>query len=262
LVDCDDLRLGGTLTAAGITGGTSINSTALGVADWSGLFGHSGLSLTSNEVSGRPGGWLTGDGLGKPRQPLLNMQITRMGINGGQTSATPQEQLWANTDVFLTKLAAPVGNYLEVDLPDGTSRFLHVTAWDAASIAQPRTVRRMSVPLYSAGSYWKAGGQESTDTIAGADAVVVGGGVSVYDPILVFAGDGTFTNSTAGWSITITGSTGAVTVNCGARTVTQAGIPADQLLTVTDREWGWFVVGSNTVTANVSVVITWRNQWN
>jgi hypothetical protein len=77
----------------------------------------------------------------------------------------------------------------------------------------------------------------------------------------VFAGDGTFTHSTLGWTLTITGSASAVTVDLGARTVTQAGVPADQLLTRNTRDWGWFTPGSNAVTSTVSVVWTWRPQY-
>ena len=42
MATCDDLRLGGTLSATGITGGLSINNTALSIEDWSGVLGHPG----------------------------------------------------------------------------------------------------------------------------------------------------------------------------------------------------------------------------
>lgn len=32
---CDDLRIGGTLSATGITGGTSVNNYGISVEDWS-----------------------------------------------------------------------------------------------------------------------------------------------------------------------------------------------------------------------------------
>lgn len=256
---CDDLRIGGVLAASGIAGGLSINNTAFHVFDWSGVFGHVGSSLAPAEVSGRPGAFLTGDGLGRPRILNLNMEINRLNATGGLTLPTGAEQLWANTDTFLTQLVS--GGYLEIDLPDTTKRFLLVKSFDPASIAQPRINRRLSPVLFSTWPYWKLGGNESTDTISGADTLVIAGLVSVYDAVLVFAGDGTFTNSTNGWSLTITGSTGAVTVDLGNRTVMQAGIPADQLLTRTDRDWGWFTVGSNSVTSSASVVVTWRNQF-
>ena len=259
---CDDLRLGGTLSGTGITGGLSINSTAIHVRDWSAVLGHPGISFTPFEVAGRPGSVLVGDGLPPARFLTLNMEITRWGpTSWGLVEPTEEEQLVQNTDDFLTLLANPAGNYLELTLPDTTLRFVHATALDPASVQQTERLRRISVPMH-ASPYWRAGGNQSTDTITGADTIVNGGRVNVYDPVLVFAGDGAFTNSTAGWTLTITGSTGAVTVNAGARTVTMGGVPADQVLTFTDREWAWFVPGNNSVTSSVSTVVTWRSAFN
>ena len=260
---CDDLRLGGTLTASGITGGLSINNTAISVRDWSGVLGNPGVSLSPFNVSGRPGSMLVGDGLPRQRFLTLNMQIDRFGpVNYALTEPTEPEQLVENTDDFLTLLASPTGQYLEVTLPDTSVRFLHVVATNAASVNQPKKVRTMSVPLTADTWYWRAGGNQSTDTISGADTLTTAGRVTVYDPVLVFAGNGAFTNTTAGWTMTITGAVHAVTVDVGARTVTQAGIPADQLLTVTDRGWGWFNAGANSVTASTSTVVTWRDAFN
>ena len=36
---CEDLKVGGTVTGAGITGGTSVSDYALMVSDYSGLWG-------------------------------------------------------------------------------------------------------------------------------------------------------------------------------------------------------------------------------
>lgn len=256
---CDDLRLGGTLTGSGITGGTTINGTTLAVEDWSSILGHTGISFTPVEVAGRPSSYLVGDGLPLSRYPTLNMRIKSQGECDALD--TPADRLLENTDTFMALIARPGGNYLEVDLPDATSRFIHVTALTPALVSQSSQVRRINVPLFSQHAYWHAGGTQSTDTISGADTLVVGGNVTVYDAVLVFAGDGTFTHSGLGWSITIAGSTGAVTVDLGARTVKQAGIDADQLLTRTDNPWGWFISGNNAVTADVSVSVTWRNQY-
>ena len=202
-----------------------------------------------------------GDGLAPGRQVILNMLITRYGpVNWGLVEPTEAEQLAQNTDDFLTLLNNPAGNYLEVTMPDTTLRFVHTTAIVPTEVRQTKQTRRISVPLH-ASPYWRAGGNQSTDTISGADTIVNGGRVNVYDPVLVFAGNGAFTNSTAGWTITIAGASGAVTVDAGARTVTQGGLPAEELLNPapTDREWAWFVPGNNTVTSSVSTVVTWRS---
>lgn len=254
---CNDLRLGGTLSATGITGGTSINDTALSVQDWSGLLGNPGLAYTPFEVSGRPGAFLVGDGLPRARLMNLNMQITRWGpTDFGLVEPTEEEQLVANTDTFLALLQAP--QYLELDMPDLTKRFVQVTSIDPSFIDQPRRMRAISVPLQGS-AYWRAGGNQSTDTISGADSLVTGGTVNVYDAVLVFSGDGTFTHSTLGWTLEIAGSGGPVTVDLGNRTVTEGGNPAEELLIRNNANWGWFTPGTNSVTSDVSVSVTWRD---
>lgn len=260
---CDDLRLGGTLSGSGISGGTSINSTALMVADWSQILGAAGMSGVIQTVNGRPGGFLSGDLLGRERYPTLNMRMTRWGPNGVGTLVEPtaDEQLQDNTDDFLALITDPDGQYLEIDMPDGTSRFLKVYNLDAALFRQPRRDRTISVPLVSPMPFWKAGGAENTDTIASSDTITVGGNREVYDAVLVFAGDGTFTHSDLGWSIEVTGSGGAVTVDLGERTVTEGGNDATNRIRRNNRKWGWFVPGSNSVTSDVSVGVTWRDSW-
>lgn len=258
---CNDLRLGGTLSGTGISGGTTINGTALAVDDWTGIFGHAGISFTPVEVSGRPGGLLVGDGLGKARFPNLTMRVEPNGPNGTLTSADECQQIWDNTDDFLALLASSSGQYLEVDLPDSSKRYIRVVALDAAGVSQPFKQRRVFVPLYSPDPYWHAGGNQSTDTIVGTDTLVTAGNVNVNDAVLVFAGDGVFTHLGQNWQLTVSGSTGAVTVDLGARTVTMGGNPADQVLEPSNRQWGWFTPGNNSVDSDVSVGVTWRNQY-
>jgi len=258
---CDDLRLGGTLSASGIAGGTSINSTALGVADWSQILGSAGMSARLQQINGRPGGFISGDQLGKMRFPILSMRITDLDAFGGLTEPTRYEQKVANTDVFLGLISDPAGQYLELDMADGSQRFIHAHNLDAAALFQPRKLRTIRVPLVSTYPYWKAGGQESSQTISGADVMAFAGNREVYDAVLVFSGDGTFTHSDLGWTIQVTGSAGAVTVDLGARTVTEGGADALNRIRRNNRKWGWFVPGSNNVTSDVSVVVTWRQSF-
>lgn len=265
-MSCDDLRLGGTLASTGLSGGTSINSTALVVDDWSSILGAGGLSGQLQQVSGRPGGYVSGDVLGLERYPTLNMVVTSRAGSGIGPAATADLQLLANTDAFLGLLTDPAGNYLELDMADGTSRFIYVYNLVAAPFSQPRKLRRIFAPLVSPYPYWKEGGDEASNVVSGADTVSNGGNRSVYDAVLVFSGDGTFTNSTVGWSIEVTGSGAAVTVDLGNRTVTESGSPATNRIRRTPATgagavWGWFTPGSNTVTADVSVTVTYRNSF-
>lgn len=261
---CDDLRIGGTLSATGITGGTSVNNYGISVEDWSQILGTGGVSASVQVVNGRPGGFVAGDQLGRERYPTLNLAITDLNASGGLTSPTPPEQKQDNTDALLALVGNPAGNYYEVDMPDSTSRFLYAYNFDAAPISQPRRKRTIRIPLVSPMPYWKEGGNQSTDTINGSDTLVNGGNANVYDAVLVFAGDGSFSHNTLGWVLTISGSGGAVTVNMGARTVTEGGNAADNLLRRSGpdaRKWGWFTPGNNSVTTTVSVEVTWRSSW-
>jgi hypothetical protein len=257
---CDDLRMGGTLSATGITGGTSIQSRAIQVADWSGVYGYVGLTGSVVEVNGRPGGYIAGDLLGMTRFLELPMRFTRMGPAQTLVEATDCEQLVANTDDFFRLLAVP-NQLLELDMPDGTSRFLTITAFDRAPLDVIGEIREGVFPATSPWPYWREGGNQQTDTISGADTLAAGGNVSIYDAVLVFAGDGTFEHTTLGWEIEVTGSGGPVTVDLGNRTVTEGGLPATNRIRRTNRDWGWFTPGNNSVTSDVSVVVTWRDQW-
>jgi len=263
---CDDLRLGGTLSATGITGGTSINGTAYSITDWSTIFGTVGMSGRPVEVFGRPGSVMAGDMLPESRFPTLNLAILDRNATGGLTEPTWQEQKQANTDAFLSLASSRSPIPLEVDMPDSSKRFLLVRNIDDAPIRQPRRLRTIQMPLYAEWGLWRAGDTQSSDTINGADTLVVGGEMPIYDAVLTFSGNGTFTHTGLGWAITIAGATGAVTVNLGTRTVTQGGNPADNLMRRTvvagqGRIWGWFDVGNNAVNSTVSVGVTWRNQF-
>lgn len=264
MVTCDDLRLGGTLGPTGITGGLSINNTAYSVDDWSTIFGTPGLSGSQVQVFGRPGAVTTGDLLPQFRAFTLSLNLLDRDASGGLTEPTAAEQLQANTDAFLSLLGSRTGEYLEVDMPDGTSRFLLVRNLQPAPISQPRRLRTIRVPLESDWGYWREGGNQNSDTINGAGTVSIVG-ETVYDAVLVFSGDGTFTHNDLGWAIEVTGSSGPVTVDLGARTVTEGGNPATNRIRRTPvagmgRVWGWFVNGANSVTTDVSVDVIWRAQ--
>jgi hypothetical protein len=237
----------------------SINSTAIYVTDWSTLFGYAGFSASALTVNGRPGVYMAGDFLGNGRFFNLNIGLTRMGPNQTLLMPTPEDQLWDNTDDFLTLLADPDGQYLEYDLPDGSKRFILARAIDPAPIFQPRRSRTISVPLIGDWPYWSAGGAQNSQVINGVDVLNNTGRVPVYNPVMVFAGDGTFTHPE--WAIEVTGSSGAVTVNLGTRTITQAGVDAENLVRRTNRDWGWFNAGNNSVQSDVSVTVTWRRQF-
>lgn len=257
---CDDLRIGGTLSATGISGGISIADSRLTISDWSGIFGHVGYSLQVVQISGRPGGTLVGDGLGLVRFITLPLLITRWSTTGkgSLVASSYGKQLWDNTDLILGYLANPDGFYLEVDDPETGTRFTQCFTPNPSPISQIEW-RRMSIPIVSPWPYWSEGGNELTNTGTGAGSLTNNGNVPIYDAILTFSGAGTFTNSTAGWTITVSA---ACVIDLGNRTVQVAGVNSDGLMTArTSRDWGWFEVGANTLARSVSVTVTYREQF-
>jgi hypothetical protein len=263
MIGCDDLLIGGTVTAGGVTGGYSINGTAYSVADWSSIFGGSGLSGRQLEVLGRPGGYMTGDLLGRSRFFNLELVILDRNTTGGIDEPTAREQKELNTDILLQTIASPVAQVLEVVMADGSSRYIEATALSASPINQPRRQRRITIPYETTWPYWRDAGAESTDTLSGSDTLAVTGRQPIYDAVLTFAGDGSITHPALGWSITIAGSGGAVVVDLGNRTVTEGGNEATNRMRRTgNREWGWFTVGNNSVTvAGTSVGVAYRAQY-
>lgn len=256
---CDDVRIGGTLSSSGISGGISINNAGIAIQDWSGLFGHVGYSLSPARVAGRPGVVLVGDALPKERYLTLNLAMTQKRRTGGTVQASAGAYLWANTDLILQYLSDPLGFYLEVDDPGTTTRFVHLYAPDPASIEAFRNERRAVIPLIADEPYWKVGGNEVTSTGTGAGTVTNSGNVTVYDGIISFSGAGNYVNSTAGWTLAVSS---AAVVDLGNRTVTVGGVNSDNLLTTrTDREWGWFLPGANTISRSVSSTLTYRPQY-
>lgn len=257
---CDDLRIGGTLSATGIASGISIQNTRMMVADWTGVFGHVGFSLRPVQASGRPGSTLVGDGLALSRSLTLPLTVTRWGPTdrGLIVASSEGKQLWDNTDLLLGYLADPAGFYLEVDDPETGSRYVQAYAISPAAIRQ-REWRRMDIPLISPWPYWREGGNEQSVSGTGAGTITIGGNVKVYDAVLTFSAAGTYTNSTAGWNIVVSA---ACVVNLLTRRITVGGVNSDNLLTSrSSRDWGWFVPGANTIGRTTTIGTVWRDQY-
>lgn len=258
-MSCDDVRIGGILSASGISGGVSINNAGIAVNDWSGLFGHVGYSSTAARVAGRPGVTLVGDALPKERYLTLNLAMTQKRRTGGSVLGSAGEYLWSNTDLILGYLVDPTGFYLEVDDPLSTTRFVFCNAPDPTSIDLLRNERRSIIPIICGEPYWKVGGTEITSTGTGAGTVTNTGNATVYDAIISFSGAGNYVNSTAGWTIT---TTGACIVDLGNRTIQVGGVNSDNLVSGrTDQAWGWFLPGANTISRSVTSTLTMRSQY-
>ena len=85
---CEDIKIGGTVTAAGITGGTSVSNHALMVADYSGLWGTVAKRASVQRSIGQPGGVVTGLELPDYRIQTLTLRSTDMTSTGAGKTIT------------------------------------------------------------------------------------------------------------------------------------------------------------------------------
>jgi len=262
MVDCLDLRIGGTLSSSGITGGQTIQVPAHGPRSYTGLLGHPGFQNSGVRTIGRPGVYIPATNFAQERLATLDLLITGNPLPGETISDDGAcWELDQNTDRVLAYMADPDGFYLERDLADGSSRFLQLRALSSFPIATPAVfTRTLTAVLTGVYPWWRAGGAQSSNVISGATTVNNPGTASVQDLVLSFAGDAILTNSTTGQSLEIDGSSGTVTVDVLAGSITQGGNPADNLLVAqSDYELFRLDPGDNSVSrVGANVTITWR----
>ena len=261
---CADLRIGGTLSSGGITGGVSINDSRINVTDWSGLNSRTSRDRRLIQVAGRAGGYVAGPGVPGVKIVNLSLTVKRSAETGvlSLAESTRGEQLQANTDLIMQYLADPDGFYLEKDMPDGTSRFIHGYALDGDSVSQTK-FRRANILVRCDDPFWRAGGTESTDSLSGSDTFTNGGNVTLYDAVLTFPSTGaTLAADDGSWSAAIAATSGAVEVDLGARTITRSGTNVDSLLTLSTGVWPSFPRGDTAVTVTGSAITAdWRDPY-
>lgn len=261
-VPCVSIALGGTVTDAGITGGVDIGDWRYQVDDWSGLWGSIPIRGSHIPIGGRAGRTLVGSRL--PDWRLLTLNLRSMpwdpthGFTGG-AAYTDEE-----CGQIIENLLGMVGFYGDADplviewiVDTARSLYLEVFTVQAAQVSTMQAFRLLSQPLEASYPYWRQADIES-NVISGAGSITNPGTAQVWDPVLVFSGDGSFTNSTTGQVLTVSGSSGAVTVDVLRRTVTQGGVDVDGVLAVDSSQWMRFAKGVNTVTSTVSVTVRWR----
>ena len=193
---CEDLKVGGTVGAASITGGTSVSNHALMVADYSSLWGIAGKRATPQPVIGQPGSVISGKELPDVRILTLSLRATDLTTVGGAPTAT---NLWANQDTLTSLFTASGGVVIEWILPT-ESRWIR--AWALTSspqFIQGGKYRLLAIPLTAPWPYWRSDTEQSVVVNGAAVAAGIGGTVErIYDPSIVFSGDGVFTDDTSG----------------------------------------------------------------
>ena len=258
---CEDLKVGGTVGASSITGGTSVSNYALMVFDYSSLWGTVAKRASAQRSIGTPGGVVTGQELPDSRLILLNLRSTDLTTIGGGGTPT---QLWANQDTLTSLFTDTGGETIEWILPT-ESRWIKAYALTGASVLTFGKYRTLSLPLTAPWPYWQSDTEQS-QVINGAGVSYTIGGTTqrIYNPKIVFSSNGTFTDVTSGLAMTVAGSAAPVTVERDATTnrwtATEGGSAVPGKIAVNDSRW-MFLTRGGTATTTVSCTVTWRDSY-
>lgn len=261
-VPCVSIALGGTVTDAGITGGTDIGDWRYQVDDWSGLWGSIPIRGSHIPIGGRAGRTLVGSRL--PDWRLLTLNLRSMpwdpthGFTGG-AGYTDEE-----CGQIIENLLGMTGFYGDSDplviewiVDTARSLYLEVFTVQAAQVSTQNAFRLLSQPLEASYPYWRQADIES-DVISGAGSITNPGTAQVWDAVFVFAGDGSYTNNTTGQAIVVSGSTGPVTINALNGSVIMGGVDADGVAAYDNSQIMRLAKGVNSITTTVSVTTRWR----
>lgn len=268
MADCDRIRFGGTITGSTLTGGTIVESQAIGLTSWSGLLGHPGKRGVNSTLLGQDGQYW------RPKNyaaRVMTLSVAAWDRNASGTITAPNgrcEELDDNQDTLLELIDGNGGEFIiEYDHAGGDTRWIRAevagpaTYTDGPVFGSRHAARTLLVPLTAAYPFWQSETLH-TDTLSGSDTVVNAGNGRIGNAVLTFSGDLTFTNTTTGDVLEVDGSTAAVTVDVGARTVTMSGSPADGVLLPAEQYWMRFQKGTNNVTVSTGTVgVEFRDHW-
>lgn len=261
-VPCVSIKLGGTVTDAGITGGVDIGDLRYQVNDWTGLWGTIPIRSQHSRIGGRAGRVLTGSRLPDFRLLTLNLRSMPWDPTGGFSDGAGYTD--EECGQIIENLLGMTGFFgdaepLVIEWVVDTSRSLYLETYTVQPgvVATQGKHRLLAQPLEASYPYWREA-ELVTDTISGADTIVNPGTADVFDPTLVYAGDGTFENVTTAQELTVAGSAGAVTVLANEHKAFEGGNLANGLVAADAQQWMRLARGSNSVTSDVSVDVKWR----
>lgn len=267
------IRIGGTISGSTLSGGTSIESQALHIQDGiSGLVGHPGYRGSNWTVSGSDGDTYRFDKALNARFMTLSVATFDRNFQGLITEADRCEELFLNMDTLMGFLN---GRFIIERDVDSATRWIYaevaaqVTAIPGPIFGGASSAYTFLIPLRCAYPLWQSETLNQT-VVSGASTISNAGNAHIPNAEFVFSGDGTFTNSDGdeegnSYGMTVSGSSGTVTVNAGTKTVTDAGGAADNLFTADKPYWMWLGrpgdISTVNVTSTVSVTVNHRDQW-
>ena len=258
---CQRVRVGGVVSGSTITGGQNLETFGYGFEVWGGSLASPppvGADPRVLYLDGRPKGRRYWDG----KQIVLSLIVLYVDPATGNILTSRGEHLEGNTDTLLGLLVTDAPVVIERDQADGSTRFIE--GWVAAAfpVGQEKDVRSLVVPVDCVTPWWQGKTEHSTTITGSGNITTLGNAPNVSNPIINFPGDGLLTHTTSGDTVQVTGSTGAVTVDVGRRTVMMGGNPAANVLRVSSGHWLRMVKGLNTFTeVGANPTIKYRDQW-
>jgi hypothetical protein len=267
--ECQRLRIGGTVSGSIVTGGTVIETYGSNLLTWNGLLGQPGRQ-------GRNYRSLGSDGTQRRSskdydERLITLELVAYDRDDTGTITSPDGacgELFDNIDMVGGLLdAAGEAFILERDLPDGSTRWiaaevLTASSWRRGPVFGPGATS-YAITVFATAHYpfWQSDTLHE-QVVSGAINISNAGNARISNMELVYAGDAVLTHVDSGDTLEVAGSSGAVTVDVGAKSVTEGGTPAGGLLIPSRRywmRWGTGTVALNRSGANVTA--RWRDHW-
>lgn len=269
---CDRVRIGGTISGSTLSGGTLIESQAIGLLNWNGMYGHPGFKGGDWAQFGQDGEQPRPSKRYAPRFPVLTIAVWDRTALGTVTAPGGRcEELDDNLDTFMGLIdgdsGSGVGQFiLERDQTDGTTRWIAcelngpVTGVQGPVFGSTTSAYTFVVPLRCAYPMWQSEVLNST-TLSGPDSLIQLGNGRIANAVLTYAGAGVLTIfGEAGGGYTLE-TTGAAVVDVGNFTVTSGGLPVDNLLIPSRPWWANFRRNTTVTSSTVSVGVSYRDHW-
>lgn len=223
----------------------------------------SGRRPAGRRVAYLHGEWDDGDDpYAEPKDLELLISVHAFDEYGARTG-TPYSHLRENFEDLAFEIEARGKLDVRQHLADGTEIQNAARVYSQTEIQGDPLVWYMTVGLRFPYPWWHELPQISRASST-AHAITTAGSAPIADPVFTFAGDGTLTDDLGlGHEITISGSSGAVVVDVGAREVTQGGVLAMSLLELGEdspEHWlEWPARTSLNVSSTVGVAIDYYN---
>lgn len=257
------LRFGGSISGSTLSGGTSVESAAIGITDWGGLWGHPGFRGVNPTLLSQDGSQFRRKPYG-PRIMTLSVAVWNRDAQGTITAPDGAcEELDLNRDTLLTLVDGDGGQFIiEDEQTDGDIRWIRAAVSGPANFIQgplfggKHAAYTLLLPLMAAYPFWQS---ETLHDETVTTSLVNAGNGRIGNAVITLGGSASIANDEGDELVNLDGT--AIVVDVGARTVTQGGNPADNLLDVATGFWMRFGRGTTTLTTAGTVDVEFRDHW-